>query len=1119
MPFPNYSTPPRSRQPYSTNSWGLDDFERGLRNLRALTTSLGQERLAALAPALTQILPRQADPDMALNNLERFFTQPTAREQVTALLANQARGLEVLAQLFSTSQFFSDLLAAYPEDLDVAHGPLRPSPTRDELIAGLEADVTGADDDAGALRALRRYRQRQHLRIGVNDIIHDRPLEEITRDISNVAEAALEVALRMAERNLANRFGPPLLAGGEPSHCAVLAFGKLGGEELNYSSDIDLMVIYDEDGRTQGRRAAIGNDEFWARTVAELVRLLSAHTDRGQAYRVDLRLRPEGLRGPPARSLAGTLSYYDTLGRTWERQALIKVRPVAGDRALGDEFLRSIEGFVWRKYLSFAEINEIKAMKRRIEQKAQQAGGERDVKTGRGGIRDVEFTIQFLQLLNGGDLPQLRQRGTLAAMQALESAGCLTDPEFRALDDTYRFLRKTEHRLQILFDWQTHRLPDRPEELRKLAMRMGYSSNAEYGTRNAESNPRPPEAPASDSAIRNPQSAIEAVRIPNSELLKQSALGPQKHSPLDEPPIAPSMQTRDLLFDPLEQFLHDYLEKSKVNRTILDHLLHQTFAGSEQQAEPESDLILAPDPDEASVRAALARYPFKDVASAYRNLTQLAQEAPFLSTRRCRHFLASIAPQLLRAVAETPDPDLTLVNLEQVTASLGAKAVLWELFSFLPASLKLYVDLCSNSPFLSQILINNPGMIDDLLDSLILNQPRSLAELRAELKELGRGVDRPEVIEPIRRSFQDKELLRIGVRDLLCKDNVRATTAALSDLAEAILADIAASQEPIVAARHGAPTLDAGPRAGSTCRYVLLALGKLGGREMSYHSDLDLLLVYESDGWTQPPSVHGDFSRIDNYHYFAELAQRIIRATSQPGPLGRLYAIDMRLRPTGKSGSLAVPLAEFNRYYDGSAAMIWERQSLTRARIMHGDPEFAAEVLDAVHRAVHGIPWRPAIVDEIMAMREKLEATAPTRSLKRGPGGMVDVEFLVQMFQIKFGSSKPELLRTNMWDALDALHQAGLLDLAEHRTIGDAYSFLRFAEARLRIMTNRPLNEYPEEPDDLEKYARRLGMEAGKAGAAERFLHELRRHALEVRQIFERVMIRERSKATGKPTA
>ena len=257
--------------------------------------------------------------------------------------------------------------------------PLRRSPSPAELREQLQAEVDAASEDAAVLRAFRRFRQRQMLRIGTNDIIRDRPLEEITRDISRVADAALEVALATALRNVGKRFGQPLTPTASRPRCVVLAFGKLGGEELNYSSDIDLMFLYDEEGQTRGKRiTSLPNDEFFARVVSEVVRLLAAHTDRGQAYRVDLRLRPEGHRGPLARSLASTLSYYDTLGRTWERQALIKVRPVAGDLALGERFLRAIEPFVYRKYLTFAEINEIKALKRQIEQKTGQDGRQRD---------------------------------------------------------------------------------------------------------------------------------------------------------------------------------------------------------------------------------------------------------------------------------------------------------------------------------------------------------------------------------------------------------------------------------------------------------------------------------------------------------------------------------------------------------------------------------------------------------------------------------------------------------------------------------------------------------------------------------------------------------------------
>ncbi len=1044
--------------------WSVHDYERGRSNLTHMADVIGLDALGELCHPLARLLPRCPDPDMALNNLERFLAGAGAAEQLPALLDGRARTLETLLQLFSTSQFFSDLLVANPDYLDMLRIPLRSSPSRAEMLAHLQEEIDAAADDAAVLRAMRRFRQRQVLRIGTNDIIRDRPLEEVTRDISRVADTALEVALAVACRNITRRFGTPQTAGGEPARCVVLAFGKLGGKELNYSSDIDLVFLYDDEGETVGRGIThISNDDYFARVVSEVVRLLSTHTDRGQAYRVDLRLRPEGHRGPLARSLASTLSYYDTMGRTWERQALIKVRPVAGDMRLGEEFLRAIEPFIYRRYLSVAEINEIKALKRKIEHRSG-PGGESDteVKTGHGGIRDVEFTIQFLQLLNGGDLPDVRQRNTLKALAALERVGCLTDAEYRILGDTYRFLRKVEHRLQLMFDLQTHRLPDKPDELRKLALRMGYSAG--HAGRAG--------------AAGAPDAAGDGV------------------------PTA----------GPLAAFLRDYREKTTLNRQILEHLLHQTFTGQEGQPEPEADLILDPSPEPDRLEAILGKYHFRDVSGAYQNLLQLATESvPFLSTRRCRHFLANIAPRLLQALAETPDPDQALVNLEKVTASLGGKGILWELFSLNRPSLMLYVELCAYSPFLSEILINNPGMIDELLDSLVLNQPRTADELRAELTELCKGADD---LEPILHSFQDKELLRIGVRDILGKDTTIETTRALSDLAETILRQIASVQYAPLVRRLGLPTLTDGPRAGQPSRYALLGLGKLGGREMSYHSDLDLILVYEGDGRTLPPpgsSRFDTFELTDNFHFFSELARQIIRTASQMGPRGRLYQVDMRLRPTGKSGSLVIPLGEFERYYDEGGAQLWERQALTRARVVFGDTAFGAEVMRAVERDIYGLPWRPELADEILAMRSRVEASGSKRDLKRGFGGIVDIEFLAQLYRLKYGRDYPAIREPNTWRALDALRDAGLLTAQEHAVLRSCYDFMRLVENRLRIYHNRSLDELPDRPEELEKLAHRVGCTSSDGGTcAQHFLADLERHTVQTRHLFNELCQREK---------
>ncbi|MBM3983016.1 MAG: bifunctional [glutamate--ammonia ligase]-adenylyl-L-tyrosine phosphorylase/[glutamate--ammonia-ligase] adenylyltransferase [Planctomycetes bacterium] len=1063
--------------PEDTILKSVRDADRARRNLAALAAHLGPRAPELFAP-LARLLPRTADPDMALNNLERLFVRPEARGQLPGLLETRARELDGTLQLLATSQFFADTLAAYPEFLaTVSHVPRR-NPSTAELTAQLRAEVDAGGDDAGVLRAIRRFRDRHTLRIGISDVVRDRPLEEVTRELARLADACVEVALQHALRTVAARFGVPMTPDGPPAKVTALAFGKLGGDELNYSSDIDLMFVYDADGETN-RRAGVTNAEFFARVVGEVVRLLSCHTDRGFAYRVDLRLRPEGDRGPLARGLASTLSYYDTMGRTWERQALIKLRHVGGDSALARDFLSAVEPFVYRKYFSFAEINEVKALKRQMEAKAQRARGDdegfpRDVKTGRGGIRDIEYTVQFLQLLNGGDLPAVRQRNTLLALEALEIAGCLNPQETFILSDAYRFLRKTEHRLQLLFDLQKHKLPAATDELRKLARRMGYSE--------ASGGRQPPETAAREEASEPADEENKPLEDSGGLRPPLAGLGAQRRSLLDESD-PPPLDTRDLLVDPLDRFLKDLQDKTTLDRTILNHLLHQSFQGEDARAEPEADLILDPNPDADTVRAVLGRYPFRDVHKAFANLSALARESvPFLSARRCRHFLASIAPALLRAVADTPDPDEALTNLERVSVSLGAKAVLWELFSATPAALKLYVDLCAGSPFLSGLLINNPGMVDELLDSLVLNQPRTADELRAELTELLRGATDP---DPILHSFQDKEFLRIGVGDLLGMADVRATTAALSDVADTVLAQVVELVEPDVRAKCGPVT----------CPYVVLGLGKLGGREISYHSDLDLLLIYKSDGTT----TRGESNQL----YFTELAQRVIKTMSRMGPMGRLYEVDMRLRPTGKSGSLVLPLSEFRRYFAGGACQLWERQALARARVVCGDAVFAEEVTAAVRGAALGPAWCPELADEVRAMRRKLEATASARSLKRGPGGLTDVEFVVQLLQLKHGRERPSVLVPNVWDALDALEAAGALAPDEAAALRDGYSFLRLVEARLRIVTDRPLTEIPEGADDRAKLARRMGF--ADPGA---FLAAFRAATARVRACYDAVTLR-----------
>jgi glutamate-ammonia-ligase adenylyltransferase len=983
--------------------------------------------LVALCEQLARYLPASADADMALNNLERFVMAARSPLALAALLQRDPTALPPLLQIFATSQHLSDWLIVDPESYDLLRLSVGAPVAPQMLIDELSAEVAAIEHEQLVPRILRRFKRREMLRIAYGDIIRGQSLAVVTAQLSYLADAIVEAALQAARRKLAGQRGAPQSADGRPPRFVVLALGKLGGLELNYSSDIDLMFLYEGEGHTTGPRITT-NAEYFELLARELVHLLTENTELGIAYRVDLRLRPEGQRGMMVPSLASALSYYDLRGRTWERQALIKARPIAGDIELGEEFLALLTPWIYRQYLSRAEIAEIRALKRRIEQRAHNRGADhRDVKTGRGGIRDVEFVIQFLQLLNGGDLAALRTSNTLEAIAQLGQVGCLSDLERTLLTENYSFLRKVEHRLQILFDLQTHLLPDSPDELRKLALRMGYT----------------------------------------------------------DVPGRPALDT----------FIADHQAKTLVNRRILDHLLHDAFPDSDQ-ASDEADLVLDPEPPEARVSAVLGRYPFRDHRAAYRNLMALAEErSRFLSTRRCRHFLASIAPRLLSAIANTVDPDATLVNLSQVSDSLGGKGVLWELFSFNPPSLRLYVELCAYSPFLVNMLTSHPGMIDSLMDGLVLDTLPTAEFLEQTLAELCAGaVD----LEPILHSFKSDQQLRVGVRNLLGREDIEATTRTLSDIAETCLRQIAARRYHRLLDKLGEPRLPTGRGRSRSCEMVILGLGKFGGREMSYLSDLDLIFLYEGEGQTK---LAGGGVGTSNQHFFSELGQQIIKAASHIGPYGKLYDIDARLRPTGRSGALAISFAELERYFAEGRGQLWERQALCKARVVFGSERAAERARRIVARAVHAPSWRPEHAEEIRQMRRRLEQASAGSDLKRGPGGVVDVEFIVQMLQLRYGRKHPSLRTPNTLAGLRAAFDAGLLSADDYEHLFSGYRLLRRIEGRLQLLGSTARDHLPQDPVELAKLCHLLHYQS-----TEVLLHDFVNATAQIRARFDRLL-------------
>lgn len=975
----------------------IQDRSRAARNLENIASlRLPVSLFQKLVKQIVSELDGLSDPDMAINNLERFFKASRSPLCLAALFERDPTAMPVLLKVFSTSQYLTDQIVRDPSSYDALRLAAGQPVSREVLIDEIDSvlSVIEPDDLKTAMAIIRRFKHRETLRIAYGDIVGNQTLETVTNQISYLADAICTATLNFSQRSLSQKHGQPLDRDKQPSTLAVIAMGKLGGQELNYSSDIDLVFFYSGDGESEGRRC-LTNREFFDRVGRLFVKLLTENTPQGAAYRVDMRLRPGGQKSPLSCSIAHALSYYDIQGRTWERQALVKARVIAGDHLLGDSLLRQLAPWVYAPRLSIADINGIKALKRQIERRATRDGDEAtNIKTGHGGIRDIEFAIQFLQLLHGYESPSVRTGNTLAAIGKLYQADCLNSQEQTLLDQGYRWLRHLEHRLQIMFDLQTHSLPESPEELTKLAYRMGIEADSPDET--------------------------------------------------------------------LQQFEQQLSKTTEYNRKILDHLLHNAFAEeATEEAAREGDLVLDAFMSEATIKSILQPYGFEHPLNAHRNLMLLATERNrFLSPRRCRHFFAAIVKQVLTEISETPRPDETLLNLTKVSDSLGGKSALWELFSSHPSFLKLYVRLCASCEYLCNILTRNPGMIDEITDALVIQELPAQATLRQMLADL---VMNAEDIDPIIHSFKAAQHLRVGVRDINRQDDIARTHECLSDIAEVCLSEIIKREHDKLVQRFGQPLNSAGQPV-SLC---MLAMGKLGGREPNYHSDLDIVFLHESD----IPEFSGASSSCSGHEFFSRLSANVTKTISGAGPYGRLYEIDCRLRPTGKSGSLVISFQEFCRYFEAGDGQLWERLALCKARPITSDPRVAIELERMVFRSITSQPWQAEFCDEVGQMRLRMQEGASPRNIKRGQGGTVDVEFAIQMLQLKYAAEYPDILFPNTVLAANALARHRLLSQDDHDFFCKSYQMLRWVEARLRLMNTSARHDLPEHARDFANLA------------------------------------------------
>jgi glutamate-ammonia-ligase adenylyltransferase len=951
-------------------------------------------------------------PDLALNSLERLAGLIPAAD--LAAIARRPKSLMQFVRLCGSSPFLVNLIYKTPESLSwlfLGNG-IALSRSADQMLSVLSSQVDGQTDFAGLIKILRCFKRSEILRIAARDLNGLAPLEEVTAELSSLAAASLQVAYQVCRRCLIREFGVPLMMtenGPVEAEMTVIGMGKLGGHELNFSSDIDIIYFYESDkGATSGVdsgsgqiRGVVSLHTFFSKLAEMTGRALSQVTEDGFVFRVDVGLRPEGKAGDMAVSLRSAEIYYESWGQSWERTAMLKGRPVAGSLELGEQFLKMLQPFVYRKYLDYNLIEDMKNMKLKIDASLNRTmQGDVNLKLGRGGIREIEFFIQALQLVFAGKNPALRERNSLKALDGLLAARLIREDDHRKLREAYRFLRMVEHRIQVVQERQTHNLPVKEEEFRALVRRCGFTRS-------------------------NGQKRFCEV-----------------------------------------------LEGHRANvSAIFGNLFHSRDKKLHKDLDPAVLIFFDPKADPDLVKDMLAERRFESVDRAYENLLALRNgPAKGNLTERSRRMLEKIAPILLQELFDSPDPDMALANLERFFATIASRSSYYALLAENRATLKLLVSLFGMSEFLSKFLLGHPELLESMVfrthDSTIKSKDAMEAELLAMLERTDHFEEQLDLL----RRYRNEEFLRIGLNDIHGRLKQAEITSQLTLLSETCLltAYRLARQE---LKRFGRPICDCeGSRAEASL--AVIAMGKMGGGELNYHSDLDIIFVYDHQGMTD-----GD-KPITNHEYFAKLAQKIISVLTLQTREGYVYKIDTRLRPSGNAGPLVTSRESFLEYHRREA-QIWERQALTRARVVLGNREFAGQLQDVIAQTVYGASLDDEGRNEIHRLRMRMEhelarESAGSYNIKTGRGGMVDVEFIVQYLQLRYGCHYPELRTTSTVAALKQIRSLELLpdDVAE--SLYSGYLFLRRLENRLRIIHDHSVNELSGPKSYMNKLARRL---------------------------------------------
>lgn len=893
---------------------------------------------------------------------------------------------------------------------------------RNDLLSRVRERISDVGDTDAVRREIRRFAARERMRIALREVLPaslgGADVDVTGREWSALGDATIEIALSEATSAMSARFGAPLTEGGTASRFVVLGMGKLGGEELNPGSDVDLVFLYDTDeGETAGgpEGSSISLHDYWSRAARRLVATLEEVTEDGFVWRVDLRLRPEGRSGPLVNSLAAAERYYEAFGRLWERAALSRARPSAGDRAFGEEALAALSPFIWRRRVDpgiAPEMGQL-LLRARAEMRGDPA---RDLKLGPGGIREAEFFVQSLELIWGGREPRARARGTLDGLRRLRAAGLVTDRESQALSGGYLCLRRAEHAAQVATGRQTHELPEAEEEARRIARALGFDAAEE---------------------------------------------------------------------------LRDEIDR---NRKAISALFAGLMPGGAPQTERWTEAIGALERGKAeSFVAAFERVMGAPTPAAQRDAGEVARDLFELSKRpdaplgaRSREIFPRLATGLLDAVVDAADPALAARYLRTFFARARGHGVYQRMLGDDPRAVRRLVEAFGASAFIGDAVIGNPELGEVVLFARRAPEPE---EARREIEDAAGealakvGAASQEDVEDALvgaiRAAKARATIEVGLSDLESEIGPREAGATLSALADASL--------------EQATRLALGAKDGSSARgLAVIALGTLGGREIGYGSDLDVIFLF--DPAAAPPGSSPEA-------YFARAARRVIRLISTPHPAGPGYELDTRLRPSGSQGLLVTSLERFAQYHgvgleasvEASAettplpssarvqAAPWERIALVRARFAAGDPALGAEVM----RVAEAASYRrrgdiAAAAREIDRLRRRMERELSGErggryDPKLGRGGLADIELAVQLLQMAHGDS-PGVRTTETHAATLALRTAGHLSPSQAEAFLEGHTFLRKLQWRIRIVHASASQLIEEKAPGLPALARRMGI-------------------------------------------